>query len=224
MDNRYNPNPTSDAVFRDLSSRIADKVVLTTGVSPGRLGAFFNQHIAPAKPGLLILAGCNPAKNQETAESLVKGHPHVQVRTLQLDLDSLKQVREAAATVNSWSDVPRIDGLVNNAGIMARKYVKTEDGYERHFATSQLGPFLFTNLIMPKISASKTPRIDGKLYNKWRAYGQGKTANILQSVALATKLGNKGLTAVSLHPGVIGTNLGNHLDWSTEFAGLHQEH
>ena len=61
---------------------------------------------------------------------------------------------------------------------------------------------------------------DGKLYNKWRAYGQGKTANILLAVALATKLSSKGLTAVSLHPGVIGTNLSNHLDWNTEFAGL----
>lgn len=159
MANRYDTNTTADVVVRDLSGEIVGKVVLTTGVSPGGLGAFFNQHIAPAKPALLILAGRNPANNQETAESLVKDYPDVKVRTLQLDLDSLKQVREAAATVNGWSDVPHIDVLVNNAGIMAREYSKTEDGYERHFATSQLGPFLFTNLIMPKLLASKTPRI-----------------------------------------------------------------
>ena len=43
----------------------------------------------------------------------------------------------------------------------------------------------------------------GKLYNKWRAYGQVKTANVLMGVALAESLGGRGLTAVSLHPGVI---------------------
>ena len=61
---------------------------------------------------------------------------------------------------------------------------------------------------------------EGQLYNKWRAYGQGKTANILLAVALAAKLGDKRLTTVSLHPGVIGTNLANHLDWNIDFEGL----
>ncbi|KAI4157483.1 MAG: hypothetical protein L6R39_000668 [Caloplaca ligustica] len=233
----YNTQTTAGEVVKNLTSEIAGKVILTTGVSPGGLGAFFNQYIALAKPALLILAGRNPAKNQETAESLVKEFPDVTVRTLQLDLESLKQVREAAAIVNGWSDVPHIDVLVNNAGIMACDYAKTEDGFERQFATSHIGPFLFTNLVVSKILTSKSPRIvnvssdghrlsqirwpdigftDGQLYNKWRAYGQGKTANILLSVALAMKLGKKGLTAVSLHPGVIGTNLGNHIDWNTE--------
>lgn len=241
MAKQYHTQTTADVVVRELSGEIANKVVLTTGVSPGGLGAFFNQHIAPAKPALLILAGRNPSKNQETAESLSKDHPDVPVRTLRLDLESLQQVRQAAATVNGWSDVPHIDVLVNNAGIMACDYAKTEDGLERQFATSHVGPFLFTNLIMQKILASKLPRIvnvssdghrlsqirwpdigfsDGQLYNKWRAYGQGKTANILLTVALATKLGSKGLTAVSLHPGVINTNLGSHLDWNIEFEGL----
>lgn len=52
---------------------------------------------------------------------------------------------------------------------------------------------------------------NGKTYNKWRAYGQSKTANMLFTLSLAHKLGKQGLTAVSLHPGVIGTNLGDHL-------------
>ena len=49
--------------------------------------------------------------------------------------------------------------LVNNAGIMACSYTKTEDGVERQFATNHVGPFLFTNLIMKKILASSAPRI-----------------------------------------------------------------
>ena len=67
---------------------------------------------------------------------------------------------------------------------------------------------------------SLTSSQKGELYNKWRAYGQGKTANVLFATALAQKLGPKGLTAVALHPGVIGTNLGAHLDWNVEFGGM----
>ncbi|KAL8991818.1 MAG: hypothetical protein Q9188_007690, partial [Gyalolechia gomerana] len=170
MAKKYGTQTTAEIVIQGLSGEIANKGVLTTGVSPGGLGAFFNQYIAPAKPALLILAGRNPAKNQETADS----SPKTILMSSSLDLESLTKVQEAAATVNSWPDVPHID--------------------------------------------------DGQLYNKWRAYGQGKTVNILLSVALASKLGSKGLKAVSLHPGVIGTNLSNHLDWNTEFAALRKQY
>lgn len=67
-----------------------------------------------------------------------------------------------------------------------------------------------------------TQRQDGKLYNKWRAYGQAKTANVLMTVSLAQKLGKERLTTVALHPGVIGTNLGAHLDWNVEYSGLRE--
>ena len=61
---------------------------------------------------------------------------------------------------------------------------------------------------------------DGKLYNGWRAYGQTKTANILMATALAMKLGPRGLTAVSLHPGVINTNIDSNLDWEVDLPSL----
>ena len=62
---------------------------------------------------------------------------------------------------------------------------------------------------------------DGKSYNKWYAYGQSKTANMLMSISLAEKLGIKhNLLAFSLHPGVIWTNIANHLDIETDFGGL----
>ena len=59
----------------------------------------------------------------------------------------------------------------------------------------------------------------GKTYDKWIAYGQGKTANMLFAVSLAEKLRSKGLQAYSLHPGVISTNLGRHMD-ADDFQGL----
>ena len=93
MPGGYDTQTTADVVVKDLSSAITGKVILTTGASPGGVGAIFNAYIALAKPKLLILAGRNPAKIQETAEALSKDIPDVRVRILRLDLESLEQVR-----------------------------------------------------------------------------------------------------------------------------------
>ena len=159
MPGPYDTQSTADVLVKDYANEIKGKVILTTGVSPNGLGAFFVEHIAAAEPKLLILAGRNPTRCRATASAVSKANPNVQTRTLQLDLESLNQIKEASATVNGWVDVPHIDVLVNNAGIMACPYAKTEDGLERQFATSHVGPFLFTNLIMKKILVSTAPRI-----------------------------------------------------------------
>lgn len=159
MPGPYDTQSTADILVKDYANEIKGKVILTTGVSPNGLGAFFVEHIAAADPKLLILAGRNPTKIQATADAVSKARPNVQTRTLRLDLESINQINEAGATVNGWADVPYIDVLVNNAGIMACPYAKTEDGLERQFATSHVGPFLFTNLIMKKILASSAPRV-----------------------------------------------------------------
>ncbi|EAL85138.1 short-chain dehydrogenase, putative [Aspergillus fumigatus Af293] len=252
----YSTRTTTDELVADYAPLIKGKVILTTGVSSGSLGGFFVQSIAKAKPEWLILAARNADKLAQMAAEIAKAQPDVKVRTLKVDLGSLESVRDAAAHVNSWDDVPVIDVLVNNAGIMAVDYQLSPDGFESHLATNHLGPFLFTNLIMKKIVAAKEPRIvvvssdghrlnpfrfddynfdtylrkpgtltvttqDGKTYNRWYAYGQSKTANMLFAISLAQKLGVKyNLQAFSLHPGIIWTNLGNHLDWNIEFGEL----
>ncbi|KAK4163920.1 hypothetical protein QBC43DRAFT_318925 [Cladorrhinum sp. PSN259] len=239
---QYNSHTTASELVSELASNIKGKVILTTGASPTSLGAHFLKAVAVAEPSLLILTGRNVSKLQETADAITKINSNVKTRVLKLELSSLQSVREAAAEVLAWDDVPVIDVLVNNAGIMAVDYALSPDGQELHFATNHLGHFVFTNLIMSKILASSEPRIvsvtsnghrlspvrfdsldfdGGKDYNKWRAYGQSKTANILFASSLAKKLGGKGLVAVSVHPGVIGTTgLGTHIKWDTEMADL----
>jgi NAD(P)-dependent dehydrogenase (short-subunit alcohol dehydrogenase family) len=155
----YTPRTTGTSLVHELSSHIQNKVILTTGVSPGSLGAFFVSTIAAASPSLLILAGRDPAKLQQTASDLAKSHPGVKTRILRLDLGSLQAVREAAVEVNSWGDVPAIDVVVNNAGIMGVEYGLTVDGFERHFGTNHLGHWLFTNLIMGKVLKAREPRV-----------------------------------------------------------------
>ncbi|EAW24800.1 uncharacterized protein NFIA_102850 [Aspergillus fischeri NRRL 181] len=103
---------------------------------------------------------------------------------------------------------------------------------ESQFATNHLVPFLLTNLIMGKVLAARSPRVvmvasdghrlsgvrikdynfdNGKVYNRYLSYGQTKTANMLMAVSLAEKLATRNLLAFGLHPGVIFTNLANHL-------------
>lgn len=159
MVREYTKDTTASELIKDLAGEIANKTILVTGVSQGTLGGIFLQYIAEANPSRLILAGRSLSKAQQTADTLKAAHPDIDVRTLQIDLSSLAAVREAAAEVNSWEDVPHIDVLVNNAGIMAVPHQVSVDGFEMQFASNHFCPFLFTNLIMDKILASKTPRI-----------------------------------------------------------------
>jgi NAD(P)-dependent dehydrogenase (short-subunit alcohol dehydrogenase family) len=223
-------NALASKVAADNASSIAGKIVLTTGVTQGGLGATFVEEIAKHKPALLVLAGRNIFKVQATADKIAQNpdSANVQVGVLALDLASQKQIRQAAKEVLAFPE-DHIDVLVNSAGIMAGPYRTTEDGIEAQFGSNHIGHFLFTNLIMPKLLASKAPRVvnvasdghrlggvrfddpnfqDGKVYNEWEGYGQSKSANILFSYALAEKLGPKGLKTFSLHPGVtLGTSL-----------------
>ncbi|KLP01934.1 related to oxidoreductase [Fusarium fujikuroi] len=238
----HSASTTTNDLVNGYADVIKGKTILTTGVTPNSLGATFILETTSKSPSLLILAGRNASKLQEMSEAITKANPSVKTRSLVVDLGSLASVRKAAEEVNSWNDVPSIDVVVNNAGVMAIPYTKSVDGYEMQFAICHLGHFLLTNLIMDKILASESPRVvnissnghslgpirfadphfsDGELYDQWSAYGQSKTANMLFSVSLAQKLGSRGLQSYSVHPGLIlSTGLGTHLDFASMDADL----
>jgi NAD(P)-dependent dehydrogenase (short-subunit alcohol dehydrogenase family) len=226
----YRETTLASTIAAEHASSIAGKVILTTGVTQGGLGATFVEEVAKYKPALLILAGRSRSKVQATADKIYANpdSANVKVRVLILDLASQQQIREAAKEVLAYPE-DHIDVLVNSAGTMAGPYRTTADGIENQFGSNHIGHFLFTNLIMPKVLASNRPTIvnvssnghrfggirfddvnfgNGKAYNQWEAYGQSKTANILFSKALAQRLGSRGLRAYSLHPGsTLGTSL-----------------
>jgi NAD(P)-dependent dehydrogenase (short-subunit alcohol dehydrogenase family) len=223
-------NALASTIASDNAASIANKIVLTTGVTQGGIGATFVEEIAKHKPALLILAGRSKSKVQATADKIAANpsSADVPVRILILDLASQQQIREAAKEVLEYPE-DHVDVVVNSAGLMIGPFQTTKEGIELQFGSNHIGHFLFTNLIMSKILKSKNPRVvnvssdghrfggirfddpsfqDGKVYDDWAAYGQSKTANILFSKALAEKLGAKGLRAYSLHPGVaLGTSL-----------------
>ncbi|KAK1252556.1 hypothetical protein MKX08_003743 [Trichoderma sp. CBMAI-0020] len=155
----YPDTVTGPELVAEYASIIKGKTILTTGVSPNTLGATYVESIAAGQPKLIILAGRSPDKVKQTAELVAKAHPEVKTRVLELDLTLFASVRKAADEVNSWGDVPVIDVLMNNAGIMAVPYEMCVDGFEKQFTANHLGHFLFTNLILDKILAANGGRV-----------------------------------------------------------------
>ncbi|CAK7206824.1 hypothetical protein SEUCBS139899_009630 [Sporothrix eucalyptigena] len=221
----YSAKTTGDEVARDCQQHIANKIILVTGTSPGGLGATFAITIAPFGPSQIILASYNISKAEQTARDIKAVAPNVKTLVVELDLSSIDQVRQAAAKLIARNVT--IDVIVNNAGVMASPYRTTKDGIELQFGTNHIGHFLFTNLLLETHlaqSPEKSLRIvnvssdgfrygpNGATYERWVAYGQSKTANMLYSRSLAHKLGSRGVVSVSLHPGVIfTTNLSRYV-------------
>ena len=184
-----------------------------------------------AAQGARVLAGC---RNVQASESVFAGIRAAGVRgtieTVRLDLGDLGSVRECAGRIAST--VPRLDGLVNNAGVMNTPRGTTKDGFETQFGTNHLGHFLLTELLIPKLPESAPSRIvnlsscyhdlamgrKGKIdlddphflhrkYDGWEAYAQSKLANLLHAKELSLRLADRGVVAFSVHPGWVRTRL-----------------
>jgi NAD(P)-dependent dehydrogenase (short-subunit alcohol dehydrogenase family) len=140
------------------------------------------------------------------------------------DLASLEQVRGLAERL---AGLERIDVLINNAGLVLGERRITPDGFEHVFALNHLAPFLLTNLLLPKLTASAPARVvtvtsdahsaarldlsDPNLergWDSWRSYANSKLANILFTRELARRLDGTGVTANCAHPGVVRTGFG----------------
>jgi len=140
------------------------------------------------------------------------------------DLASMEQVRSLAGRLAA---LERIDVLINNAGLVVNERSVTQDGFEHVFAVNHLAPFLLTNLLLPKLTASASARVitvtsdahtaasldldDPHLergWASWRSYANSKLANILFTRELARRLDGTGVTANCAHPGVVRTGFG----------------
>ena len=122
----YGDKVSAEEVADNNKDAIKGKVILTTGVTPGGIGATFMEVLARYSPKLLILAGRDTRKCHEAAKAITAIDSGVATRVLELDLSSQEQVRKAAAEVNGY--VESIDVLCNNAGVMATPWGLTEDG------------------------------------------------------------------------------------------------
>ncbi|GME48289.1 Short-chain dehydrogenase/reductase SDR [Neofusicoccum parvum] len=142
-----------------FSNEIKGRYVLITGVSRNSLGEASALAIAAHDPALLILASRTQSKVDEVADEIQSIRPTTPVKTVLLDLLSQDSVRRAAAEISTA--VPRLDVLINNAGMVTQTRHLSPEGVEAQFATNHLGPFLLTNLLAPKLLAAASADGDG---------------------------------------------------------------
>ncbi|KAK3208467.1 hypothetical protein GRF29_77g886711 [Pseudopithomyces chartarum] len=157
---QWGPTTVAATVAAAFSGSIEGRTILITGVNRIGLGYTTAVAFASQSPSAIVITGRSSAKLQESVNSLHAIYPAITIKPLMLDLSSQNSVREAARELESWDDIPTIDIVVNNAGVMnIQERTLSVDGVEMHFATNYLGHFLFTNLIMPKILAGTNKRI-----------------------------------------------------------------
>jgi NAD(P)-dependent dehydrogenase (short-subunit alcohol dehydrogenase family) len=199
----------------DLPS-LDGRTAIVTGANSG-IGLVAARELARVG-ARVVMAVRNTSKGDEAASAL---EGSVEVR--KLDLANLDSVREFAAGFDG-----DIDLLINNAGVMALPESRTADGFEMQIGTNHLGPFALTNLLLPQVrdrvvtissGAHRMGKIDlddlnweNRRYDRWRAYGQSKLANLLFTLELQRRLDGAGsnVIAVAAHPGYSATNLQSH--------------
>ena len=221
----FGPTSTTDDVIDgiDLSGRTA----IVTGAAAG-LGAETVRTLASAG-ARVILAARDETKIARTTAMVRETVPDAELDARHLDLASLASVR---AFADGLPDDLELDLLINNAGVMACPLGRTADGFEMQLGTNHLGHFALTARLLPALLRADAPRVvnlssRGHLrsdicwddphfrthdYDKWIAYGQSKTANVLFTVGLEQRYGARGLHSFALHPGVIYTELARHMD------------
>ena len=135
--------------------RLDGKTVIVTG---GNAGIGKETAIDMAKRGAKVIIACRSMdKGNDAIKDIKSESGNQNIYLKQLDLGSLKSIRSFAEDIKSSE--PRLDILINNAGVMASPKLKTEDGFEIQFGTNHLGTFLLTNLLLDLIKKSAPSRI-----------------------------------------------------------------
>ncbi|CAN1267454.1 Short-chain dehydrogenase TIC 32, chloroplastic [Linum perenne] len=230
----FSSSSTAEEVTAGIDASSLTAIV--TGASSG-IGAETARVLALR--GVSVIMGVRSMESaKRVKEEIVKEIPSAKIDAMELDLSSLASVRKFASAFNSSGR--RLNLLINNAGVMATPFTLSKDNIELQFATNHLGHFLLTSLLLENmkktaVESKKEGRIvvvaseahratypngirfdkinDKTGYSAYLAYGQSKLSNILHANELSRRLKEEGanITANSLHPGIIATNLFRHM-------------
>nr|XP_046245142.1 dehydrogenase/reductase SDR family member 13-like [Scatophagus argus] len=209
------------------SVKLKGKTAIVTGSNTG-IGKATALDLA--KRGARVILACRSKEKAEAAAFDIRRESgNNQVVFMQLDLASFKSVRSFAE--NFLKTEPRLDILINNAGVMSSGH--TEDGFGMTFGVNHLGHFLLTNLLLerlqqcgpsrvvtvaallhrfgnidfPLLSSNKDLVSGQSAWHNFQAYCNSKLCNVLFIRELANRLEGTSVTCYSLHPGVIYTEL-----------------
>jgi NAD(P)-dependent dehydrogenase (short-subunit alcohol dehydrogenase family) len=203
------------------------KTFLITGANSG-LGYWSTLHLA--RKGAQVIMACRGLKKAEAARAeILRACPAIapeQLTLRVLDLADLDSVAQAAKDLLEKGQA--LDGLLNNAGVMALPQQKTAQGFEMQFGTNHLGHFALSAQLLPLLEKAEAARVvtvtsiyhrqgsidfdnlQGELhYQKWNAYARSKLANLLFALELQRRLSAHESTVQSFaaHPGYAATNL-----------------
>jgi len=192
---------------------LAGRTFVITGANSG-IGLVAARALGGA--GARVVLAVRDVSRGQAAAASIEGETDVR----RLDLADLGSVR---AFAEAWEGP--LDVLINNAGVMAVPEGRTKDGFEMQIGTNHLGHFALTNLLLTRVrdrvvtvasGAHRTGAIrlddlnwERGGYNRWRAYGQSKLANLLFTTELQRRLeeAGSGVRALAAHPGWAATNL-----------------
>lgn len=198
------------------------KYVVITG---GNVGIGLETARGLAKLGAHVVIACRDAARAAHARSeLKRSVPNATIEVVELDLGSLASVKRCADSLTQR--LPRLDVLINNAGVWPRQRRLTADGREQTMGINHLGHFALTTQLLPLLRKARGRVVvvssglhaRGKMewddlmsehggFSGQRAYAQSKLANVLFANELARREAPYGVTANSLHPGVVKTQL-----------------
>ncbi|MDR1387504.1 MAG: SDR family oxidoreductase [Propionibacteriaceae bacterium] len=199
--------------------------IIVTGANSGT-GKEATKRLAAAG-AQVVMAVRSPDKGEAARAEIAAAVPGAQLEVRRVDLADLASVRAFAQQL--LADDEPIHTLVNNAGVMCPpRRIETSDGFELQFGSNFLGPFLLTNLLLPRLLESGSARVAtmssgvanrGEIhfedlqwrtrYRPWAAYGQSKLADLLMGLRLAERATAQGwpLLSTIAHPGFTRTNL-----------------
>jgi NAD(P)-dependent dehydrogenase (short-subunit alcohol dehydrogenase family) len=199
-------------------------------VTGANTGIGFEVSRVLAARGARVLLACRDRARADAAMARIKqASPGADLAFLPLDQADLASVRAAAERA---AKEPRIDVLVNNAGVMNPPLTRTKQGFELQFGVNHLGCFALTSLLLPKLAETAASRVvvtgsiahrrgsidwsdlsAHKSYNRLQRYAASKLANMLFFFELDRRLRSVGspVTVVGCHPGLAATELGRHI-------------
>jgi len=218
INSSFDAGSTIDDVLRDID--LAGRVAIVTGGYSG-IGTAVTRALSDAGATVIV-----PARRPAQAREVVGGLDRVEVD--ELDLADLRSV--AAFADRFVASGRQIDMLINNAAVMANRLTRVGPGWESQFAIDHLRHFALTNRLWPAMCRDGQARVVSvssrghrfssvrwddlqweRAYDKWQAYGQAKTANVLFAVELDARGKDDGVRTFAVYPAGVRTALQRHL-------------
>jgi retinol dehydrogenase 13 len=210
---------------KTTTASMTGKVCVVSGSTSG-VGLAAVRRLARGNAQIVMV--CRNADKAEDVRKELMADYSVPVDVVIADFSDLEDVRKAAAVL--LRDYPRIDVLINSAGLHSTSRTSTREGFETVFCVNHLAPFLLTHLLLERLRQSAPARIiqvnseghrfggldltdlnwERRRYNGYRGYGASKIAQLLTTWEFADRLAGTGVTINAMHPGDVRTNIGNN--------------